>query len=85
MTDTFYCDGCGRHKSLDLLNRTTQSGRKVCRSCDAKREAREAKRKSPSTYYKTNPNATGIDDEKHQKRKTAKDYMKGRLPGFMSS
>ena len=85
MTDTFYCGGCGRHKPMDLLSRTTQSGRKVCRSCDAAIEAREAKRKKPSTYYKTNPNATGLDDEKHAKKKQAKNYIKGRLPSFMSS
>jgi len=85
MNETFYCGGCGRHKPIALLSRTTKSGRKVCKSCDAEREAREAKRKSSSKYYKSNQNATGLDDEKHERKRTQKKYLNGKLPGFMSS
>lgn len=85
MMNEFYCGGCGCHKKLELLSRTTQSKRKVCQSCDAKIAAKEEKRKAPSTYYKDNPNATGLDDEKHAKKVAAKRYRKGRLPGFMYS
>ena len=83
MSDTFYCGSCGEHKATHLLSRKTASGRKVCKTCDARREAREEKRRKPSKFY--GGKATGLDDEKHAKKRTQDKYKKGKLPNFMYS
>ena len=75
ISDTFYCLRCGEHKAEHLLGRKTASGRKVCKDCDARWEAREEKRRKPGS----------ADAEKNAKKRNQNQYKKGKLPKFMYS
>ena len=79
---TFYCGSCGEHKRDDLLCRITSSGRKVCVSCEARRQKRDADREKVLFVGNNGAVVKGTNHEKAVKRKRAKRYREGKLPFF---